>query len=95
MSAVRWARTEYDASEVLTLVRLDDSGDLAIQITAGPAEGDDFVGLYDLDGDQIQLANRAWTVVGEGDVPAEQIAEIGDTWESGTSVVARIVEVPS
>ena len=95
MSAVRWTRTEDDASEVLTLVRLD-TGDLAIQITTGPETGDDFVGLYNVDdGDQIPVASREWTVVGDREVTPEQIEEIAGGWENGTARVERIAEVAS
>lgn len=93
-----------DASEVLTLVRITD-GHLAgksfgcadlegqypylVQVTTGPELGDDYVGLYTLDGDQIDAAGCAWDVVKEA--PAEVIEQVETGWERGTSVVERIV----
>jgi hypothetical protein len=94
VSAVRWIRRDLDSSETLTLVRRD-SGKLAIQITSGPDVGDDFVGLYDLDGDQIQTGSTEWTVVGDSDVSAEQIESITEDWESGTCTIERLAEVQS
>jgi hypothetical protein len=93
-----------DASEVLTLVRLTSgrlagkgfaSQDLdgreypyLVQVTTGPDMGDDFVGLYDLDGDKIDVGNADWVAVGKA--PAEVIEQIENGWESGSSVVTRI-----
>lgn len=95
-----------DASEVLTLVRITDGhlagkrllcADLdgreypyLIQVTTGPDLGDDFVGLYDLDGDQVDAAGCSWEVVTEA--PAEVIEQVETGWESGMWVVERIVE---
>lgn len=60
--AIQFTRKDLSdgAIETLTLVRLD-SGGLAVQIETGtPAERGDFMGLYDLDGDQIQTAGESW-----------------------------------
>ena len=94
-TTIRWTRTEGDSSEVLTLVRIDGQDDLVIQVTTGPDIGDDFVGLYDLDGDALPLLNRSWTAVDEAEVTAEQIEEIGASWALGLTLVERIVEVAS
>lgn len=60
-----------------------------IQITSGPDMGDDFVGLYTLDGDRVELGNGwTWEVVGEA--PIEVVNAIETGWETGTSVVTRI-----
>ena len=92
------------ASEVLTLVKLTSgplagksftSQDLdgreypyLVQITTGADVGDDFVGLYDLDGDKVDVGNAEWVTVAK--VPAEVIEQIENGWESGSNVVARI-----
>ena len=94
MGTIRWTRTDGDASEVLTLVRIDGQDDLSIQITTGPDDGDDFVGLYDLDGDQLR-GNCTWEVVDESDLTAEQIESIRLDWETGTSSVERIADAQS
>lgn len=92
MSTVRWARTDQcdGAHEILTLVRRDAVGDVVVQVTTGADDGDDFVGLYDLDGDQIQLGTETWTVVGEDEISPETIAEVEGNWECGSSVVTRL-----
>ena len=95
VSAVRWTRTACDgASEILTLVRLDSEtrlcGDLAIEICAGPEVGDDFVGLYSLDGDQLNLGNASWSAVEEARVSRRLVSRIARDWESGTSTVTRL-----
>ncbi len=61
-----------------------------VQVTTGADAGDDFVGLYDLDGDQIQLGNETWTVVGKDEVSPDTIAEVEGNWECGLSVVTRL-----
>jgi hypothetical protein len=87
-TTIRWNRTDFTdgASEVLTLCQLE--GDYVIQVTSGPNVGDDFVGLYDLDGDGIQLGNFSWEVA--TDAPSELLAEVEQNWESGTTCVSRI-----
>jgi hypothetical protein len=92
MSAVRFRRTDHfdGASEILTVVRVDGEADLRIEICAGPKVGDDFVGLYDLDGDQLQVGNCSWEVVDETHVPADIIAAIETDWESGSNFVERL-----
>ena len=93
-----------EASEVLTLVKITDGrlaghgfpcADLdgatypyLVQITTGPETGDDFVGLYDLDGGRVDAANCDWEIVTEA--PAEVVAQIERRWKSGASVVTRI-----
>lgn len=84
------------ASEVLTLVRLvagpfadkqftcrDLDGaeyPYLVQIATGPEPDDDFVGLYDLDGDQVDPGNMAeWEIVTHA--PAEVIAQIESSWD--------------
>jgi hypothetical protein len=59
-----------------------------VQITTGLDTGDDFVGLYNLDGDKLDLGNCEWEAVAE--VPAEVIEQIENGWESGSNVVERI-----
>lgn len=92
MAVLRWVRTDQSdgASEILTLVQIDGDSQLRIEICAGPEIGDDFVGLYDLDGDQIQLGNCSWEAVDESEVPADVITSIETDWESGSNVVTRM-----
>ena len=92
----RFLRTEPDfteagsASECLSLVRFDaDSryaGEYAVQITSGPLPGDDFVGVYDLDGDQINASNTSWELVDDSEIPAEHVGWEA-SWERGNSTV--------
>lgn len=83
--AKRWIRTDDGVSEILTVVRVDGDEKYYVEICAGPNVGDDFVGLYTLDGDQIPFGNREWTTV--SDPPAEVVEAIESDWESGSSVV--------
>lgn len=93
------------AFEVLTLVRLtsgkfaDENFPCAgldgreypylVEVCAGPNIGDDFIGLYDLDGEQIHPGNADWE--GVTSAPNEVIEQIARGWETGTSTVARLV----
>jgi len=86
--ATQFRRTdEYDgASEILTVVHLE-SGCLAIQVTTGPEIGDDFAGLYDLDGEQIGYVGGF--EVAE-DVPADVASAIEENWATGNRTVERL-----
>jgi hypothetical protein len=71
-----FTRTEIsdDATETLSLVRTDN-GDLYVQITAGEPEADgtlsgDYVGLYDLGGDQVNGTVGPWSLVSGDRLPA-------------------------
>jgi hypothetical protein len=100
--AIRFTREQGDgASEILTIVRLDGGEEhvaacldgrrtpYLVEVCAGPKIGDDFVGLYDLDGDQIQIGNASWEAAGD-DVPADVIEAVESGWENGTSIVRRL-----
>lgn len=94
------------SSEVLTLVELTSgrlagetfaSAELEgreypylVQVTSGPDPGDDFDGLFDLDGDRIDVMNSQWSIVTEA--PAEVVEQIEFGWEYGNTVVARLEE---
>jgi hypothetical protein len=84
-----FTRTDDDgSSEILTIVRLDGCEDYLVQVTSGPDEGDDFVGLYDLDGDQYPLSNCVtWDLA--TDVPADVIAAVEEGWATGQNTVER------
>ena len=98
---IRWTRVAIDdARETLTLVRLD-SGEThycaeldretpyLVQVTAGPGPGDDLVGIYDLDGERVELPSPgSWDAV--TDAPADVIAAVGDGWATGTTTVERM-----
>lgn len=90
--AIRFTRTDSNdgASEILTIVHVDgDPADLfRVEVCAGPEVGDDFVGLYDLDGDQIRLGNAEWEAA--EDVPDDVIEAVELGWESGTNTVKRL-----
>jgi hypothetical protein len=92
VSAVRFRRTDQSdgASEILTVVRLDGETDLSIEICAGPEIGDDFVGLYDLDGEQMNLGKASWEAVDAAEVPTDVIEAIETDWESGSNIVERL-----
>lgn len=59
-----------------------------IQITTGPVVGDDFVGLYTLDGDPVCSIGWSWEAAAE--VPADVVAVVESTWAGETSVVERV-----
>jgi hypothetical protein len=102
-----WKRTDQSdgASEVLRLVVTEDRRTFVcaglegrefpylVQITTGPEVGDDFVGLYDLDGEEVRLPSVKWELA--SDVPGEVIEQIESGWESGSKVVDRIAELES
>lgn len=100
--APRFLRVDGSDRDALALVRLT-SGHLAgtdfpcqdldgrdypylVQVTSGPDSV--FRGLFDLDGDPVDVGNAEWEIVTEA--PAEVIAQIETSWESGTSVVTRL-----
>jgi hypothetical protein len=63
-----------DATETLSLVRADD-GSLYVQITAGEPDEDgtlsgDYVGLYDLTGDQVSHSVGSFELVRGDHLPA-------------------------
>jgi hypothetical protein len=85
---VRFTRTaRHDgAEETLTVVRYD--GDLVVQVTTD----EDMVGLYDLDGDRINLRNGSeWEMVDAAEVPADVVEGI-EGWDCGGDY--DVVRVP-
>lgn len=88
----RWTRRELadDTSEILTLVRVDGRDGYFVEICAGPEIGDDFVGLFWLDGTRVDLGNCTWAPVQTA--PRSVITQIESDWESGTTVVERFAE---
>jgi hypothetical protein len=93
MSAIRWRRTDEGASEILTLVRINDgplAGELAIEICSGPAIGDDFIGLYSVGGSSLSVGTTTWEAVDEKESTPEAIEKIRRDWECGTSTVERL-----
>jgi hypothetical protein len=80
--SVRFLRTERHeggASEVLTVCRLGRR--YVVQVTTGPEIGEDFVGLYDLDGERINLAHgQTWSVARR--VPT-RVADAVSGWDLG------------
>jgi hypothetical protein len=102
MRAIQFERSDCGdgATEVLTVCRIDAphplAGELVIQVEAGRASDSerDFVGLYDLDGDALDVGNSTWSIVRPEELSAEKIADIEASWETGTSTVRR-VEVQS
>lgn len=95
--AIRFKRSAPDgATEILTIVHVDgaEAGDFAIEIKSGPELGADFVGIYDLDGAELQTGARAsWEAVDETDVPAEVVTAIEEDWAHALYVVERLPSV--
>lgn len=75
--------------ETLTLVRLDGSGDLAIQVETGTPEtwrrndrAFAFAGLFDLTGEKLQIGGETWEMV-------EAVEFVGDE----ARMLARVLEM--
>lgn len=92
---IRFTRHGVDgSSEVLTICQLDEGtlysealgveSPYVVQVTSGPEPGDDFVGLYDLDGERIDWSS-SWEIV--EDVPTEVIEAVREGWATGETVV--------
>lgn len=83
----QFKRTDYsdNASEILSLVRFDDGG-YGVQVTT--PDGDDLVGVYDLDGDKIN-GPCDWELVPAAEVPAEHLAWSSE-WETGSTTVVPV-----
>jgi hypothetical protein len=92
-----------NASEVLSLVKPTDPAALfacaeldqhlpyLVQITTGTEPGDDFVGLYDLDGDKVdQFHIGEWELAAAAEVPADVVDLLATSWETGSWEVTRI-----
>ena len=90
-----WIRVNFDgASECLRLVTVDNGdqfycddleGDYPylVQVTSGPNVGDDFVGVFDLDGGEVNLpSGQSWTLVSREAVPEEVLAQIEVGWDN-------------
>ena len=91
MTAARWTLTSLDgSSEVLTVVRIDGCSELCVEVAAGPEIGDDFVGLYDMNGAQIQTPDCSWEAVDEGEIPSTVIEGFPLNWERGNSTITRL-----
>lgn len=102
MTIVQFKRTDRgdEAGEVLSIVKvahdyfcsdLDEHYPLLVQITTVADPGDDFVGLYDLDGERVDSAHVGeWELARASEVPIEVIDQITRGWESGTSTVERL-----
>jgi hypothetical protein len=87
----RFLRTDQSdgASEVLAMVAVERDSDGAqlgryVQVMSGPEVGDDFVGLFDLDGDRVELWNVSWEIVEPTDF---ERAEILEGWCHGNTTV--------
>lgn len=91
----RFTRRDLDgASEVLALVRFTAesrqyAGEYAVQVTSGPKPGDDFFGVFDIDGERIDASNAEWELVPAAEVPAD-LADWELGWETGTTTVEAL-----
>jgi hypothetical protein len=86
--SISFQRTEDGEIEILTIVRIDSTGKLAMQVVD---EDDNFCGVYSLDGDPLNLPSGAeWSIVSVGELTPEEIGKIERDWERGTSVVKRL-----
>lgn len=78
----RWLHTKQDATEVLTLCVLDHR--YVVQVTTDDSPGADFAGLYEIDGERVNLANGdEWEVVLNNDVAPELVEAVHATWGGG------------
>lgn len=75
-TSLQFTRTSHDdgAVETLSLVRAED-GSLYVQVESGtPGEPGDYVGLYDLDGDQVSGTVGPFALVPGDRLPAGEEA---------------------
>lgn len=82
--------SDPDATHILRLVTLDEHPELspAVQVTAGPNTGADFVGIYTLDGDALDgLGNVHWELLDE--TSASVIESLEANWSCGTDSIDR------
>jgi hypothetical protein len=92
---------EPGSYETLTLVRLDSDRSLAIQVETGTPEtwrkdpnDRTFVGLYDLDGDQLELGNENWEIAEDptfNGAEADALAETLGLQRTGAPMPAATV----
>lgn len=100
---MQFLRTDLSdgAEEILTICRLDGGATRAaeclggrspfvVQITTDTAQGGDFIGLYDLDGDKIESSRVSWEVADDADIPGAVVDAILSGWASVTNEVARV-----
>lgn len=92
-AVLQWRRTSPDgASECLTLCTVDGASYFSgwtgretpyvVQVTTGPSAGDDFVGLFDLDGERIALPSPgSWAACTAA--PDDVIAAVVEGWSTG------------
>ena len=90
VSAPRLVRSDLGdgASEVLTLVKINGLDGYYVEVCAGPEAGDDFVGLYSLDGDALPSFDYTWERAEL--VPAWALEAVEHGWESGSNRVTRL-----
>src|SRR5579859_3573350 len=82
-----WKRTGFEEEvQWLRIVRLD--GEFVVQVTTGAEE--EFGGLFDLDGDEVNYWNKEYTLVPLKEIPAKVIRAMGDLWASAGATVQRI-----
>ena len=85
----RFTRTAFDgASEVLSLVKIG-SETYGVQITTGPTPDDDFVGLYDVDGEQWN-GNADFELVPVAEVPVELVGWEA-SWDRADCTIAPVL----
>ena len=96
---VQFCRTDIHdgASEILTVVTdgtlywceaLQAELPYLVQITSGPDMGDDFFGLWDLDGEEVPRNNHEWEICEQ--VPSEILAHIEISFATGNTTVDRV-----
>lgn len=88
--SIRFLREDNDGStEALTIVQLlNDCKNYYIEVCSGPDIGDDFIGLYDLEGNRIEIGNQNWEAVEF--VSQEIIDYVICEWSSGLSFLSLI-----
>lgn len=92
-------RTDLDSSEHLTIVSLEDDSlfwceelgretPYLVQVVAGDTADGDFVGIFDLDGDRVEVGGVGWVVA--EDVPADVVEQIESGWATGLREVTSL-----
>lgn len=92
---IRFVRRDLSdgAIEILTIVRVEGREDYFVEVCAGPNVGDDFVGLYDLEGDKVDLGNVEWEAAdGRGAADDALVAAVEDNFANGNVTVERVEE---
>lgn len=93
----RHVRHDRVVCEVLTVCEVLDTpphlasllgGAYVVQINIGPSPGDDFIGLYDWNGDRLDDNGLVWEIA--DDVPAGFLAAVERVWTRDDCVLTKL-----